>query len=263
MKYMNFNAACAYAGLANQLLLAGHSTEDVEIIKAIGLPWYLAYDEETKTYSSGAMLQGKTWFDLYLQPLGWMYEELLIAKKDVPAHIIRGDMIGIQLQPGRKHAVIFLEETDGILHFMNNKHENSDEPEILALSVSEFMDMLPEQTVIGRLMKAEAKAIPLAEIRTSAHITWRQYKMELLEYIGGFHSFEEMWQRRDPLFRALLVDSLTMMTLMQEDKLASRLRELQTQYMNALKQQKGLVLAEHLDMDLLTWCLDELSRRCG
>ncbi len=263
MKYMHFNSSCAYAGLANQLLLTGHSTEDVEIVKAIGLPWYIAYDEETNTYSSGAMLQGKAWFDLYLNPLGWGYEEQLIAQKDAPAYLLRGDMVGVELQPGRKHAVIFLEEADGFLHFVNNKHENSEEPETLALSVSEFMDMIPEQTVIGRLAKVEATAASLVEVRTSAQKIWRQYKAALLEYIGQFHSYEELWQSRDPLVRPLLVDILAMMTLVQADRLASQLRELQTQYMNALKQQKGLVLAEHLDVDLLCQCLNALCDHFG
>ncbi len=84
-----------------------------------------------------------------------------------------------------------------------------------------------------------------------------------MEYISECHSFEDMWQSRDPLFRALLVDALTMMTLVEEDNLASRLRELQTQYMNALKKQEGLALADYLDVELLCQCMDELCDHLG
>ncbi len=171
MKYMHFNSSCAYAGLANQLLIVGHSTEDMEIVKAIGLLWYIEYDKEANTYRSGAMLQGKAWFDLYLRPLGWEYEEQLIPKEDVLSHIARGDMIGVQLRPGWKHAIIFLEKTDDLLCFLNNKYENSGESEILEFSIAAFMDMLPEQAVVGRLIKSEKAAISLENIRVSSQKT--------------------------------------------------------------------------------------------
>ena len=46
MKYMTFNASCAYAGLANILERFGIETEDREIALAMGLPYLFAKEGE-------------------------------------------------------------------------------------------------------------------------------------------------------------------------------------------------------------------------
>ncbi len=258
MKYMHFNSSCAYAGLANQLLLKGHSTEDEDIVRAIGLPWHIAYDGETCTYCAGAMLQGKPWFDLYLRPRGWEYQELLLQKADALASVQVGDMIGLQLRPGYKHAVILLEKTDEGCRLLNNKHLQSDEPEELSFSAAEFPALLPEMVAIGRLKTAAPEELPAKDVSARSRATWRQYREALLTYIQALHTFEELMQSRNPLFRALLVDALAMMQLAGEDVLVKRLHTLQTQYMNALKQRQSLILAEHLDVTSLETCLNSL-----
>ena len=46
MKYMTFNASCAYAGLANIPERFGIETEDREIALAMGLPYFFAKEGE-------------------------------------------------------------------------------------------------------------------------------------------------------------------------------------------------------------------------
>ena len=46
MKYMTFNASCAYAGLANIPERFGIETEDREIALAMGLPYLFAKEGE-------------------------------------------------------------------------------------------------------------------------------------------------------------------------------------------------------------------------
>ncbi len=261
MKYMHFNSSCAYAGLANQLLLMGHSTEDEQIVKTIGLPWHIAYDPDTQSFCSGTMLQGKKWFDRYLLPLGWEYEEQTVQKADVLGNLRKGDMIGVELQPGWKHAVIFLEKTGDTVRVLNNKYEASEGEEVFTLCASEFLAMIPEEGTVGRVVPAEKESISQADILTQSRDIWRQYRDALLNYLHQYHSFEELWESRDPLFRALLVDTLTMMTLIREEALAAALRQLQSQYMAALKKREGLVLADHLDMKALNGCFDVLCSK--
>ncbi len=258
MKYMHFNSACSYAGLANQLLIEGHSAEDTEIVTAIGLPGQIEYDAQSCCYCAGGMLQGKKWFDRYLRPLGWEYDERSIPKAEVPSNIKRGDMIGVELRPGWRHAVIFLERSGEHFRFWNNKHEGSEEEETLELSRSAFVDMLPEKAVIGRLVKAGNAPTPAENMQENSKQVWSRYEEELLDHVSQYHTFEELCNSRDPLFRALLVDTLTMMRVAREERLAEDLFALQTQYMNALRKQEGLVLAEHLDLGLMERCFAAL-----
>ena len=64
MKYMTFNSSCSYAGLANLLSFYGIDTEDRKIALDMDLPFL--FDCKDGYYSSGPMLQGGKWFNLYL-----------------------------------------------------------------------------------------------------------------------------------------------------------------------------------------------------
>ena len=125
MKYMHFNSSCSYAGLANILAMVEHDTEDYQIALDMNLPYLLNYDEKSGCYQAGAMLQSEEWFNLYLKPRGFFYTEQWIEKNNLPDSLHPGMMLGLQVTPRSKHAVVFLEKKDNLFCFLNNKYQNS------------------------------------------------------------------------------------------------------------------------------------------
>ncbi|MGL5677964.1 MAG: hypothetical protein ACRDDX_16315 [Cellulosilyticaceae bacterium] len=130
MKYMHFNMSCPYAALANLLEAMEVEVEDFEIVKAIGLPYVFQYDEEDATYVAGPLLQGKKWFDYYLEPRGMTFIEVFLGKRDVCEfldEVKKKCMIGLHL--GAKHAVIYEGKEKGKYKFLvtvqplSNKNE--------------------------------------------------------------------------------------------------------------------------------------------
>lgn len=82
VKYMHFNASCSYCALAEMLADLAIQTEDVQIAQEINLPWL--FSKEGDTYLSGPMLQGKRWFDLWLNPRGLAFSESVVSSE--PLH---------------------------------------------------------------------------------------------------------------------------------------------------------------------------------
>ncbi len=251
MKYMHFNSACSYAGLANQLDMAGINTEDTEIVKKIGLPYCIEYQEQDKCYLTGAMLQGKKWFDLYLSDYGKEYQEVFVPSHKLLSELKTGMMLGIQIAPGRKHAVIFLGKTkEGSYQFLNNKWEASEEPENLFFSEQELLQRVPEEIILGCLKDGISKTEPVIN-RPKIPSVWKKYLEAITAYASKRHSAEELRESRNPLFRPLLVDMLAMMQIMEDEKMIKILQKLQKQYIEAINKKQDLLLAEELDLQLL------------
>ena len=74
MKYMTFNSACSFAGIANMLEQYGVDVTDREIALGMKLPYLFAYDEGA--YVSGPMLQKEEWFNLYLNSIGFKLDQI-------------------------------------------------------------------------------------------------------------------------------------------------------------------------------------------
>ena len=134
MKYMTFNASCSYAGLANLLDWYGVDVEDRVIALKMGLPYLFA--REGRRYLSGPMLQGAEWFDLYLHPIGFTFIEHRLERAEVCSFLKDHPpaMLGLRVTPESKHAVVYTGGGGGEYCFINNKRQDSTEPETLRLT---------------------------------------------------------------------------------------------------------------------------------
>ncbi len=251
MKYMTFNSSCSYAGLANLLSFYGIDTEDRKIAVEMGLPYY--FDVEDGTFSAGAMLQGEKWFNVYLNPLGFAWKEREMEKAKL-CPTLRGmgyAMLGVYTYAGSKHAVIFTGMKNDKFEFLNNKWERADEPDALLLTEKELLRRVEDPAVVGYLVKTGRKPVCKNELLKGSESTLMKLLDEIQTFCADERSVPELRSSMSTIFRPILLDGITMLDLLGQTALGDPLRAVQRQYLGALKENRPLRLAQHLDLDLL------------
>lgn len=256
MKYMHFNSSCSYAGLANLLAMQDVDTEDYQIALDMGLPYFLRYDEETGAYLNGPMLQSAEWFDLYLKLRGFRYVERFMGKQEVVEQLCSGSMIGLQITPKSKHAVIFLGKENGAYKFLNNKREDSEEPDYLLISEVECLERLPEQVVVGHLESCEAEAVNIKPYLEEALANWEKLRGELQGFISEVQTPQAMKEAMNRLFRPLLLDGISMAKLLNKKELEEWLSALQKQFLGMLRTNETVKPSEQLDGTEIDMAID-------
>ncbi len=257
MKYMHFNSSCSYAGLANLLAMQGVDTEDYRIALDMGLPYFLRHDEISGAYLNGPMLQSAEWFDLYLKPRGFRYIEHFRGKQEAVEQLCSGSMLGLQVTPKSKHAVIFLGKEEEVYKFLNNKWETSEEPEYLMLSKEECLERLPEQVVVGHLEPCMAKAADVETYLEDAIRNWENLRVELQEFISKEQSPQAVKDSMNRLFRPLLLDGISMAKLLEEKELEECLTRLQKRFLSMVRINEAVKPSEHLDSGEIDKAIDE------
>lgn len=248
IKYMNFNMSCSYAGLANLLMEKRIDTEDTEIVKVINIPYIFQYDKEQETYLAGPLLQGKKWFDYYLNPLGMMFKEEFIDKENVCKfldHTKTQCMIGLNL--GNRHAVIYQGKEQEKYKFLNNKRETDGSPDYYLFTEEELLEKLNIQNAIGYITHLEIAITSdnKHEICLSLnHLA--QYKKELYTFCHQEQTPQTLRDTMNKLFAAPLLHVLSMMELIGETEMVEELLEIRTQYMDAIRQPQSLKLIDHI-----------------
>lgn len=260
MKYMHFNSSCSYAGLANMLALQGFETEDYKIALDMGLPYFLHYEEETRTYQAGPMLQSTKWFNLYLKARGFCYIEKFVNQNEILECLCPGTMLGLQVTPQSKHAVVFLGEEKGTYKFLNNIWETSEESDYLELSVEECLERLPEQVVVGHLERCEAEKVELLPYYEEALENWEKLRGELHQFVSVIQSPQALKESMNRLFRPLLLDGVSMAKLLEKHELAECLENLQKKFLGAVRKNQELRLMDEFDCRELDRTIDEFVR---
>lgn len=257
---MHFNSSCSYTALAMLLEDRGIDTEDTEIVLEEGLPWIFA--EEDDCFCTGAMLQGKKWFDLYLNPRGLTMVEQFIEKAQLPEYLKAHNMcmLGLKL-PGNagKHAVVFTEYS-GSHHFYNPVREGSTQNSEMYLDEDELLKAVDSGTAVGYLAECEVTTHPLYELmEKSISVLYRNYNA-IKEFSLTTHTENEYREAMDKLFRALLLDGITMLDLIGESELVQRFREIQRNYMDFMRGPKTGRLADAISLEKLKELADKYAR---
>ncbi len=251
MKYMTFNSSCSYAGIANLLSLYGVDTEDRTIALEMGLPFLLDYEDGC--YLSGPMLQGAKWFDLYLKPIGYTMTEKEVRKEQLCEYLrdLRYAMLGIYVTERNKHAVVYTGMRDGKFCMLNNKWEQSDEPDTLLFSGQELLQRVDESVMVAVLSKTACEAVKTEDIVKHSIVVLQSLAKEIAGFCSQERSPMDIRASMDTLFRAILLDGITMLDLIGEAQISQKLKIVQGQLMNAVKENKPLRLDQCLDMGLL------------
>ena len=262
MKYMHFNSSCSYASIANLLYLDGIDTEDFVIALAIDLAYLLVKDGAS--YLAGTMLQSKEIFDIYLNPLGYEFIEENYDKDEVLKILEASDknyMLGVNIAQGNKHAIIFKEHKDNRFRFINNKYDDSDEPDEFVWTAEELKKRLDEKTHLAHLEKCDVKDVDMEEPLLKSIENLGALKEGIINFSKREISKNELRESMNTLFRAVLLDLETMFILIEEDKLMKRTKKLQKEYINVIKKGKeSLVLEKEMNISGLVDVLNEWER---
>ncbi|MBR5992585.1 MAG: hypothetical protein IK018_02150 [Lachnospiraceae bacterium] len=251
MKYMHFNSSCSYTALAMLLEEKGIETEDTEIALEMGLPWLFA--KEGDEYLAGPMLQGAKWFDLYLNPKGFCLQEEPIEKSHLPEYLKNHKpcMLGIKrIEITGKHAVVF-HEYNGGYHFSNPTKEGSGQPTEIALTEEELLDSVEGTMMVGHLKEQEPQSVNLNKLREESALVIRDNISEIEAFCTITHKPKEYDEALNKLFRALLLDGITMLELAGERKLAAEFKSIQKDFLDFMRGERTSLLADAISLDKL------------
>ncbi len=251
MKYMHFNSSCSYSALAMLLEDRGIETEDVDIAIEIGLPWIFV--EQDGIFLSGPMLQGKKWFDIFLNPKGLCINEEHIDKKSIPTYLQEHGtcMIGVYIQENvGKHAVVFC-KYDGLYHFYNPIRDGSDAPTEIAFNEVQLLQSLDDITTVGTIIECRKLKHDKRKILDNSALVLRKLYSEIERFSKSPHSDEEYKEAMDGIFRAILLDGITMLEISGQNDLADSFRKIQRNFLTFMKGDKKGILADVISLDEL------------
>lgn len=251
MKYMTFNSSCSYAGLANLLAFYDMDVSDREIALDMGLPYLFAKEQEK--YLAGPMLQSGEWFNLYLVPRGFLLREREIRRENMAGYLqeLEHAMLGIRIDPRSKHAVIYDGREGEKYHFLNNKWENSEEPETLLLDEEELLKRLDNKVMVAVLERTARKEVDKREYYEKSVGILEQLRQDVEKFCSVERSPEELRIAMDTLFRAILLDGIAMLELLGETEIRQKLKTVQSQLLAAVGENRAVCLDCALDINLL------------
>lgn len=257
MKYMTFNSSCSFAGVANMLLSFGVDVEDRQIALGMKLPYL--FDLQDGVYSAGPMLQSAHWFNLYLHTLGYAMRETAVSKADIPSHLRQCSvaMLGLRVSPRDKHAVVFVGMEEDTFRFINNKWEDSDRPETLFLSEESLAERLDDTVMVATIEKVPVSNPDLGDLLAHSCQVLAQYKKDIQVFCSVEKTQEELLAAMNTLFRATLLDGITMLELIGQTELAERFRQFQKTFLHAIRQGKPVVLCEIMDLQAWQAAIDQ------
>lgn len=251
MKYMTFNASCSYAGLANLLDWYGVDVEDRVIALKMELPYLFA--REGRRYLSGPMLQGAEWFDLYLHPIGFTFIERRLERAEVCSFLKDHPpaMLGLHVTPESKHAVVYTGGGGGEYCFINNKRQDSTEPETIRLTETALLSRLDKTVVVGMLEKIGPRPSALHDRLAGSPGVLLALQSEINDFCTQQQTPAAQAAALNDLFRPLLLDGITMLELLEDTEPAASLRTVRAQLLPLIRAGRSAVLSESIDLSLL------------
>lgn len=251
MKYMTFNASCSYAGLANLLDWYGVDVEDRVIALKMELPYLFA--REGRRYLSGPMLQGAEWFDLYLHPIGFTFIERRLERAEVCSFLKDHPpaMLGLHVTPESKHAVVYTGGGGGEYCFINNKRQDSTEPETIRLTETALLSRLDKTVVVGMLEKIGPRPSALHDRLAGSPGVLLALQSEINDFCTQQQTPAAQAAALNDLFRPLLLDGITMLELLEDTEPAASLRTVRAQLLPLIRAGRPAILSESIDLSLL------------
>ena len=251
VKYMTFNASCSYAGVANLLSLYGIDTDDRTIALEMGLPFF--FDCEDGCYRSGPMLQSAKWFNLYLKPIGYSMTENEVNREQLCDYLrnLRYAMLGLRVSKRNKHAVVYTGLKDGKFCMLNNKWEQEDAPDTLLLSEQELLQRVDAVVTVAVLRKTACETVAKKGLAEHSITVLQALAREIAAFCSQEQSATEIRRSMNTLFRAILLDGITMLDLIGEKEISRKLKIVQGQLMKAVREDRPLQMDQRLDLTLL------------
>ena len=160
-------------------------------------------------------------------------------------------MLGIRVSSGSKHAVIYDGREGKMYRFLNNKWENSEEPDTLLLDEQELLKRLDDKVMVAVLERVAQEEVDKRKYYEKSAVTLEKLGQDVEKFCAIERSPEELRNAMDTLFRAILLDGSTMLELLGETEISQKLKTVQSQLLTAVRENRALRLDCVLDLDLL------------
>lgn len=234
----------------------GVNVEDRQIALDMELPYLFSCEEGV--YCSGPMLQTAKWFNLYLEPRGFFMTETMLLKGEVCTFLkdVRPAMLGIAVSPRGKHAVIYTGMEGDRYEFLNNKPQKSPDQEIIRLTQEELLPLLSDSVSIAVLQKSLPRTVDLKPYLQKSADTLLKLKQDINAFCSRKQSPQALRAAQDSIFRALLLDGITMLELLENEEPLKTLKSIQRELLTALKENKTLALADRLSLNRFENAID-------
>jgi hypothetical protein len=225
------------------------------VISRAMIPYVIDYDREENIYKSGPMLQGKSWFDLFLNQFGLEFieendsREMTIEKL---SSANRKVLIGVNRPGIGKHALIYMGIKNSDYVFQNMKYKDSPEPDMIQLSKADLFECLSGKSSIGWIERInEAPLIDFRRILKGSIKTLDAYRTEMMNLIESRQTVFELADNRERVFASLFLDFYSMMDIIGELDIKDKLDEVRRCYIGALKLEQNIVLKDYLNISML------------
>ena len=260
MKYMTFNSSCSYAGVANMLARYGVDTDDRTIAQEMMLPYLFA--KEDGAYHTGPMLQSAQWFNLFLHPIGYTMIENRVDRDQIPSALLRVKtaMLGLRVSPKSKHAVVYLGLEGGKYRFLNNKWQHTEEPEKLLLDEAELLARLDDSVMIATLEPIPCREVDVTPFLHQSVQVLEDMKCDIASFCATEQPPQAIMGAMNTLFRAILLDGITMLELADQTSLAEKLRSVQKEFMAAVKKKTAVTLSKEISISVLMEAITEYQQ---
>ena len=166
-------------------------------------------------------------------------------------------MLGLRVSPKNKHAVVYLGLEGEKYRFLNNKWQHTDEPEQFSLTEAELLSRLDDDVMVAVLESAPCKAVDFAPLYKQSIQTLDDLKQDILSFCTQEQPPQAIMTAMNKLFRAILLDGITMLELCAETAQAEKLRIVQSEFMIAVKKNTTVILSEEISVDLLVEAIEE------
>lgn len=227
MKYMSFNRSCSYTCLAYMIDDYDLEYTDKDIAIEMKLAYLFYNDTKNNEYLSGAMLQGKRWFDLFLNRHLFEFVENKYNKVDtitIMKNSVRKLMIGMNLKTG-KHAMVYCPSDTQSFRFFNPHYEIDGAPDFFVYSNKELLDLLDDEVTIGYIAHNPEIVSPELELYNHSIGYLDKYTVDIIEFCSVGHTIEEIMEVRESLFAGLLLSPIPLLEFENEDKLVDCLKK--------------------------------------
>lgn len=263
MKYMSFNRSCSYTCLAFMIGDYDLDYTDKDIAIEMKLAYLFCYDLKNKEYLSGAMLQGKRWFDLFLNRYSFEFVEDKYNKSDALSVIKKSNrklMVGINLKTG-KHAMVYCPSETQRFRFFNPHYENDGVSDFFVYSEQELLDLLDDEVTIGYINHNPRITVPELELYGYSNGYLDKYVVDIIEFCSIDHTLDEILEVKESLFAGLLLSPIPLLEFEGETELVDCLKKLQVDFINALRQTKTSIrLLDYLDPIELNACVRKYKK---
>jgi hypothetical protein len=231
------------------------NVDDRDVILRAMIPYLVNYDRKTNTYKSGPMLQGKLWFDLFLNQFGLEFIEESNSRKKTIKKLSSAKckiLIGVNRLGIGKHAVVFQGAENSTYVFQNIKYKDSPEPDLIKISEDDLFKCLDETSSIGWIERMDKPmSIDFCKILQYSIETFDTYQTDIMNLVEKRLTVFELVDNREKIFTSLFLDFYSMMDIIGESDIREKLNEARKCYIGALKLEQDIVLKNYLNIPLL------------